>query len=103
MSAIVDMIYAKSEQLAVLVRKYPECHLEERDYCLKSQVYLLFLPGVSEESYFDFLIENALAMSSTSFLRRYHGDEYARMVMSRLAESAAGQDETGGGQQCGEV
>lgn len=91
---IIDTICAKPKDLAILVRKYRECHVDEQDMSIDSRVYLLMIPSVSEESYFEFLIDNDLAMSSTGFLRRFHSDDqFARQVLSRLAGLPADEQE----------
>jgi hypothetical protein len=94
LSMIVDTICAKPKDVAVLVRQYRDCHVDQQDLNLDSRMYLLFIPDVSEENYFDFLVENNLAMSSGSYLRRFHADDtFARRVPSRAAAPPAKEGE----------
>lgn len=87
MSSITDILYADSKELSVLVGKYPNCHLSKLDWYVCKQRYLVVIPDEPEDCYFNFLIDNALALASLNLSRRFYNDaKLARAVRARITD-----------------
>ena len=74
MGAIVDTLYANEDEISLIVKQYPDCHLEMKNPLHSIEKYTVVIPDEIEERYYDFLIENNIPMSSANFLKRLNED-----------------------------
>jgi hypothetical protein len=76
--AIIDTLHLGKEELSIIQAKYPDCKVTNQshsDYSI--QKYRVIIPNEDGcvDSYYKFLIENGIAMSSSNFLGRIVSDQ----------------------------
>lgn len=90
MGAIVDTLYLGAEELSIITREYPACKAINRSHTkFKIQKYQVIIPHEenSHDSYYIFLIENGIAMSSKNFVGRIASDKrFVERMRSRVTE-----------------
>lgn len=78
MGAIVDTLFLDEKEMSILVKEYPDCKVVNQshsDYGI--QRYRVIIPNDdnSTDSYYLFLINHGIAMSSRNFLGRIASDQ----------------------------
>jgi hypothetical protein len=90
MGAIVDVLLLGSEELETITNEYPGCHFMRLSYQddIISQ-YRVIIPNEDEDSYYEFLVKNTLAMSSRNFYSRIKSDRKFAKRMETMAPSSS--------------
>lgn len=87
MGNIIDTLYLDKRELMIFKSSYPNAQVFNQSYSDTSiQRYRVIIPNEnrSTDSYYTFLINNGIAMSSSNFIRRIAGDQ---KFVSRMEES----------------
>ena len=91
MGAIVDILLLSRDDISLLKKKYPSCALINLTNSVQvTQRYRLILPTVEQDdiSYYSFLLDNLIAMSSANFLARIESDEdFSKKMRARFASN----------------
>lgn len=76
MGAIVDTLLLGKREIALVERRYPHCVIRNVTNSKQlTQRYRLIVPnGDLDETYYNFLVESNIAMSSTNFRNRLESD-----------------------------
>jgi len=104
MGAIVDTLYLDLEELSLIQGMYPDCKVinqSHSDYSV--QKYRIIIPHEDWclDSYYIFLIDNRIAMSSNNFVGRIASDQrFVNRMSTRIAELA---DKTNGAVRTGQI
>lgn len=90
MGAIVDTLYLGAEELSTLKAAYPACRVINKSHSdFKIQRYQVIIPHEENcyDSYYIFLIDNGIAMSSKNFVGRIASDKrFVERMRSRITE-----------------
>ena len=90
MGAIVDTLHLGQAELSMVKRRYPDCVITNIDKTTSHRIiqrYRVIIPGESEESYYLFLLNNCMAMTSTNFLGRLESDQkFAQRMRAKVTE-----------------
>lgn len=77
MGAIVDILFLGQEEISLIKNTFPGCvliNLTNSNHL--TQRYRLIIPGVDDDdSYYNFLADNLIAMSSSNFRSRLESDQ----------------------------
>lgn len=85
MGAVVDTVHANGDEISLILRKYPNCYVQIRSPLPGIESYVVIIPDETADSYYEFLADNAIAMSSTNFLNRLNSDsEFSRRMLRRI-------------------
>lgn len=89
MGAIVDILHLVQEEFCIVKNRYPDCLVSSRtSSCNVIQRYRVIIPHEIEDSYYVFLLENCIAMSSANFINRIGSDKkFAERMKSRIAKA----------------
>lgn len=90
MGAIVDILFLGPDEVRLIRSKYPQCLLasmaaDERP----TRRYRLIIPNeeLADEGYYNFLVDNMIALSSASFRSRLDSDGgFRERMQARVAE-----------------
>ena len=96
MGAIVDILLLAECDIHVLKSRYPCCVLTNKTNSAQLiQQYRLIVPNVDQydDSYYYFLFDNKIAMTSRNFQSRFENDELFRVRIRARADEP--MDETG--------
>jgi hypothetical protein len=90
MGAILDTLVLDPEELAIIHEEYPGCitiKLTNTDNM--PHEYRLIIEDEQEDNYYNFLLNNNIAMSSHKFYSRIKSDKvFAAKVQSRIDDTA---------------
>jgi len=88
MGAIVDTLHLGQAELKMVKGRYPDCLVTNKTMSHHIiQRYRVIIPGESEESYYLFLLNSCIAMTSTNFLCRLESDQaFAKRMRATVAE-----------------
>jgi hypothetical protein len=91
LGAIVDTLFIEEADLRLVKERYPRCvAMNQSDDALLIQRYRVIIPDedLADDSYYLFLLENGIAMSSNNFLSRVESDRpFAERMSRKIAES----------------
>lgn len=91
MGAIVDTLYLDASEISVVQRAYPNCTVLNQSLSDTGiQRYRVIIPNddQSADSYYLFLINNGIAMSSRNFLGRIASDQrFVERMKVKVSES----------------
>jgi hypothetical protein len=90
MRAIVDLLYLKVVEVGIIKNQYPHCQITLRSGAKDHiQQYQLVLPDEDEndDSYYNFLLDNLIAMCSRKFHARLARDKDFRSRIRARADS----------------
>jgi len=103
MGAIVDTLYLGESELSIVQGKYPRCHITNQSGTGSTiQKYRVIIPDEEwcDDSYYIFLLDNGIAMSSNSFIGRVESDpkfvERMKARMSEIKENCSGKESLSG-------
>ncbi len=89
MGTIIDILKIKPKEIGIIHGKYPNCivlNLNLHNYN-NVQKIVIVIPGEEENSYYDFLLEHCIAMSSKEFIYRINHEKiFAERMMARAAK-----------------
>ena len=99
MGAILDTLYLDKKELAIIRSGYPDAEIFNQSHSKDGiQRYRVIIPHEqrSADSYYIFLIDKGIAMSSSNFVRRIAGDQrFVGRMGARIAEIADRNQTTG--------
>lgn len=103
MGAIVDILLLDPDNTDLLKKQYPGCVLTNlSNTAHRLQEYKLIVPELDlyDDSYYFFLYDNLIAMSSRNFLARFEYDKHFRDTIRARADAtrrgiSAGNAEAG--------
>lgn len=76
MGAVVDTLILGHEELNILTIEYTRCILRNLTNTAQAfQHYRIIIENENEEDYYDFLVQNKIAMSSHKFYSRVKSDK----------------------------
>jgi len=88
MNLILDRLFIQPKELALITEKYPACKITKlggSDQLI--QQFRVNIKDEVEEAYFDFLVDNAIAMSSNKFYFRVKSDiKFADRMNARISQ-----------------
>jgi len=87
MGAIIDILLIGEREIGVVERKYPDCVIRNLTYSTQlTQRYRLIIPNQDlDDTYYNFLVENNIAMSSMNFRFRLESDKkFAERMRAKL-------------------
>ena len=93
MGAIVDTLFLGEDEISLFKKTFPDCVLINlTDSSHLHQRYRLIIPSQDlDDSYYYFLIDNHIAMSSISFRSRLESDEKFTARMEARAATMLGK------------
>lgn len=72
---VLDVLLLGPEELKLICYRYPTCEVKMLSCSTHAiQAYTISIEGADEEEYFEFLLNNRLAMSSNNFSSRIRTD-----------------------------
>jgi hypothetical protein len=89
MGSIIDILNIMLSDIGVIRSKYPECIVlnQDLDDCDTTQKIVIVIPEEDENSYYDFLLNNGIAMSSKEFTYRIsHEKLFAEKMIKRATK-----------------
>lgn len=91
MGAIVDVLLLGKSEMKALEANYPHCVIRNMTNSTQlTQKYRLIVPDEDLEDYYDFLVDNMIAMSSSNFRARLESDERFKKRMTARAAANRG-------------
>ncbi len=89
MGTIIDILKITPKEIGVIHGKYPNClvlNLNLNNYNTVQKIVIV-IPWEEENSYYDFLLEHCIAMSSKEFVYRInHEIKFAERMMARATK-----------------
>ena len=88
MGAIIDTLLLGEPEIILLKNKYPQCVIKKiTDSIQLIERYRLIVPGEDpDDNYYNFLVDNGIAMSSTNFRSRLESDaRFTERMRTRAA------------------
>jgi hypothetical protein len=88
LGAIADTLHIGRSELSIVEAKYRDCLvINQTNSNLIIQKYLIIIPNEDENSYYEFLLDNCIAMFSSKFRSRASSDtEFAQCMRARMSE-----------------
>jgi len=94
MGAVVDTLILGPSELLIIRIKYNKCVIEKlTKSCHNIQRYRVIIPDEDESNYYDFLIEEHIAMCSSKFYSRLESDKIFKERVKTKIENAIKSDE----------
>jgi len=94
MGAILDTLMLGPSELLIIKVKYPQCvtqSLTESDNLF--QEYRIIIENEDESNYYDFLVDNHIALSSNKFYFRLKNDKrFGKRMISRMNQVVGPKD-----------
>lgn len=89
MGAIIDILHLGENELCLIKAEYPYCQVTNQTNSHHIiQKYRIIIPDEVEDSYYLFLLDNCIAMSSANFLCRVDSDrKFAERMRARIEEA----------------
>lgn len=91
MGAIVDTLFLGPKEISLVVSEYPDCTIINQSHSDHSiQRYRVIIPNDDRcaDSYYIFLVDNGIAMSSRNFLARIASDQrFVERMKIKVADS----------------
>ncbi len=86
MGAVTDVLHVGPKELCLIKTEYPDCLLiNQSNTEFTIQKIRVIIPNEDEESYYLFLVDNCIALSSTNFLCRVESDrKFAESMRTRM-------------------
>jgi hypothetical protein len=87
MGAIVDFLLLGPEELVLVKNKYPNSLATNQTNSAQIiQLYRVIIPNEDDDSYYHFLVDNQIAMSSKNFYSRIKSDQkFVKRMKARIA------------------
>jgi hypothetical protein len=92
-SIIIDTLLIGTEDLTIITGRYPRCKVTKfTNPRHMAQQYRVRIQGEDEECYYNFLLDNRIAMSSNNFYYRVKSDRrFADRMKARIANETGSQ------------
>ena len=86
MGAVTDVLHVGPKELCLIKTEYPDCLLiNQSNTEFTIQKIRVIIPNEDEESYYLFLLDNCIAMSSVNFRCRVESDrKFADSMRARM-------------------
>ena len=92
MGAIIDTLHLGQDEICLIKEKYPEAIIHKQsnsDTIIQKYRVIIQSENWTEDSYYVFLIDSCIAMSSASFCARVDSDsKFAERMRTRISEVA---------------
>ena len=93
MGAIIDTLLLGKSEITLVEKKYPQCIVRNMTNSKQlTQRYRLIIPNEDlDDNYYNFLVDNSIAMSSSNFRCRLESDKkFTERMRTRAAGKSAG-------------